>query len=282
MNKFFLLVVTIAVCCLTSCKIKQSRKITISGNSNQPDSILVPKKDETTTLTTSSISLEKQKLINSLMPIESKTIEYSTFAGKAKMHYEDRKQKRDFVAHFRLKKDSVVWVNIVASVLSVQFARVYITPDTIKLVYYLQRKASIMPFSRISQLLPTPVKFAELQSLIVGNALHKEGDITDASSFGDTWSIQLEDARYVQQLSYNKSDSTLLTSQLRPLNDYFRSAMVQYKNYMPIDGRRFANNRIINISSGPHQYYLGMDFTAASFDQPTEFPFSIPGNYSVN
>lgn len=223
----------------------------------------------------------KQLLIDSLQTVWKQAIDFSTFSGKAKMHIEIKDDKNDIVANFRIRKDSAIWVAVNATVLSVQVARVYVTPDSFKLINYLQKSVMLMPISDAKKFLPADVDFNTLQNLIIGNALKPVSQPTDATDFGGTWSVQMEGGDYLQQLTYNKSDSTMRSSQLRTRAANGPQAMIQYGNYESKDQRKFANSRATNIINGQEQYYLDMNFSNAVFDQPVDMPFSIPSKYSI-
>lgn len=222
----------------------------------------------------------KIQLIESLKPVWQQHIHYTSFEGKAKMHYEGKDQNHDFSAAFRIKKDTAIWVSVTAMGGLVPVARAYITPDSIRLINYLQKEVYLMPISKASELLPASLDFTGLQNLIVGNVLRQMEQVTDATDFGGTWSLQMEDADFQQQLAYNKADSTMRTSQLRAKSNGLAAA-IQYGNYEQHEGRRFPAGRTINIINKGEQYLLEMDFNSATFDQPLEFPFSVPKKYTI-
>ena len=60
------------------------------------------------------------------------------------------------------------------------------------------------------------------------------------------------------------------------------AGMIQYGNYDKVGSKQFAISRAINIESNNQQHYLDMNFNNATFDEPLEFPFSIPSEYSLN
>jgi hypothetical protein len=224
---------------------------------------------------------KKKELINNLMPVWQRELKYSSFSGKAKMHYQARGQKQEFTAHIRINKNKMIWVNITALGGVVNVARALITPDSIFMVNYLQKEAYRMPVSEANKLLPAPVDFDILQNLIVGNALKKQGKPTDATDFGGTLSLQVEDGNIIQNVSYNKTDSSMRSLQILSKDQKGPTGMIQYGNYDIIDGRNFSGSRVININNNGEPYYLDMNFGNVDFDKALEFPFSIPKNYTV-
>lgn len=223
---------------------------------------------------------QKQLLIASLTPLLQNEILYKTFSGKAKMHYSSNSQKQEFVAHIRISKDSVIWINVTAAAGMVSVARVYITPDSLLLLNHLQKEVYKMAIADASKLLPIPVNFRLVQNLFIGNMLQKGGMPKDATDFGGTWTIDVEDAEMLQQIGFNKTDSTIRSLQMRSKDDAVQG-MIQYGTYENTDGRKFATERALNISNKGEPHYLDMSFNKVEFDQPIEVPFSIPKNYQL-
>ncbi len=227
-----------------------------------------------------NLSPEKRTLINALTPLWNKRIEFSTFSGKAKMHYEGKGQKQEFTTNFRIKKDQIIWASVTALGGIVQVARVYITPDSIKLINYLEKQLMTMPLSEASKVLPVPADFSTLQNLIIGNVLRPDGRLTDATDFGGTLSIQAEEKDLTQQVTYNKADSTIRSLQLRSADQNGPAGMVQYGNYENVNNQKFSTSRAINVINAGEQYYLDMNFNNVEFDKNLDYPFSIPKNYT--
>ncbi|RYD56195.1 MAG: DUF4292 domain-containing protein [Sphingobacteriales bacterium] len=262
---------------MTACKIgkKPTRKAVTIEKKADSAVVTVPVADPSKP----ALTLEKQALIDNLLPVWNKQIDFATFSGKSKMRYEGKGQKLDFTAHIRIQKDRVIWISVTAFLL--QVARAYITPDSIMVVNYMEREASRMPISQVSKLLPAPVDFYSLQNLIVGNALKTSGTIaTDATDFGGTWSLQMEAPNMIQQATYNKADTTMRSLQVRTSSGT-TDGMIQYGNYAMIQGRKFADSRAINLVNNGERYYVDMNFNDVEFDKQLEFPFSIPKNYKI-
>ena len=235
----------------------------------QPDTIAAVRAPDTSAIA--------KQLIELLTPIWNARIDYKTFSGKAKVHFTGPDNDKEFTAHFRIRKDSVIWVNVTFDAIPV--ARLLITQDSFFLLNTIDKEVTRIPLSQAAKVLPTKVDFTSLQNLVTGEPLRK-GTITDATSFGDSWSIQVEDSSYVQRITYNKADSTIRTGQLRTRDPRGPQAMTAYGNYEIIDSRKVSTSRTLNIQNGNEIYLLDMNFTKADFDQPLDFPFSIPKSYT--
>jgi hypothetical protein len=269
------MMVVLLISILPACKVKQKavQKETIAAN-KVADSIALANKLNQQIAT-------KQALIDSVKPIWSRTIDYKTFAGKAKMHYEAGDQKQDFTANIRIQKDHVIWVFATALGGIVPVARIYITPDSFKMINYLEKSVTMMKLEQAEALLPTPMDFHVLQNVIVGNVMNKANPITNALHLSDTWVVASENDRYVQEVTFNKADSSIRSEQFTDKRQGGPTAKIQYANYVPVDNRLFSFSRAINMSNAGVQYFLDMNYANMDFDRTIDFPFSVPKNYTV-
>lgn len=229
--------------------------------------------------TADSISRERQ-LVETLTPLWLRRLPFSTFSGKAKVHFDGPDGKEDFTAHIRIKKDSVIWVTITAAMGGLSVARLYITPDSIFLVNYLRKEVTMMPLAGAAKILPAKLDFYSLQNMVVGDPL-REGRITNATNLPAGWSLQVEDSSYIQRITYNKADSTMRTGNMQTRKLGGPQAMEEYGSYELIDNRKISTGREIHIINGAQGFYFQMNFSRIEFDQPLDFPFSIPANYDI-
>lgn len=228
-----------------------------------------------------ALNNEKKQLIETLTPIWLTEIAFNTFNAKIKAHYEGPDDKQDFTANIRIEKDKVIWANVTALGM-VNVARIIITPDSFKLINFLEKKVQLMSLADARDMLPVPVDFQVIQNMLLGNVLQQGGTIIDATHFGGSWSVRAEDDNYIQQYSYNKSDTTMRSAQLSSKTDATTQGIIQLGNYALVNGRKFSTSRAINMMSGGKNQYIDMNYNKVDFDQPIDFPFSIPKKYEVN
>jgi len=279
----FLLAGTLSSC--TFHRLVSGKKARKYDNTNMPDTsrtamagphVVLPQPD---TITAVKDTLDEQrKLITELTPLWKTRLDYKTFSGKAKVHYEGPEDNQEFTAHFRIRKDSLIWIAITGLGGVVQVARIYITPDSFIMVNQLQKEVTRISLDDAAKVLPTRVDFESIQHLLVGDPL-RDGVITNASSFGGGWIIQVSDSAYMQRITYNRADSTMRSGELRTHDPAGPRAMIQYGGYEMITGRKLSTNRVLNIQNGNDIHILDMDFQRTDFDQPLDYPISIPASY---
>lgn len=238
--------------------------------------VVVPPKD---TVNVDNSTTEKQKLLALVTPLFYQQIQFNTFSGRAKCHFESKGDKQDFTANIRIKKDSVIWVSVAALGGIVQVARIYITPDTVKLINYLQKEVTVMPLSSVEKVLPAPADFSVLQNLLIGNVLRQSGTPTDVLDLENVFSLQVEDNSFSQLVNFNKSDSTIKDIRMRTSELTGPSGLIQYDNYQQISDQKFPMSRMVNVINAGEQYLLDMKYNKVDINEHLDFPFSIPKNY---
>lgn len=252
-------------------------------NQSQTDSTGVSVTNDSTLIDSAKAgdvtAVERQTYLSGFQPILGRTIDFTSFSAKAKMRYEGKTEKQEFTSHFRLVKDKAIWVSVTAMGGIVQVARVLITPDSFRMINYLQKEVTIMPLADAGKVLPAPVDFQILQNLIIGNVLRQAGKLADATDLGNIIALQVEEENVIQQITYNKADSTIKSLQLRSITGPLMTGLIQFSNYGSFNGKKFSMDRTVNVINGGDQYNLEMNFNNPTFDQPLELPFSMPKNY---
>jgi len=230
---------------------------------------------------TDSTAFFKER-INEINPIWKNRLSYRTFAGRAKVHYEGTDNNFDFTANFRMRKDSVIWIEISAQgALGGLFrVRILVTRDSLFMVNYIQREVTILSLLDAEKVLPSKVDFSSLQNLITGEPL-REGVIKKVESSPNTWMLRVEDTGYIQQITYSKADSNMISAVMNTLKPNGPSAKSEYSNYELSNNRRISKTRVLNLQNGADTYELDMEFQKIEFDEPLEYPFNIPKNFSV-
>jgi hypothetical protein len=213
--------------------------------------------------------------------IDLKRINYNTFQCKAKMHIESGDNKQSFAANFRMQKDKVIWVSINAPLIG-EVARAIITPDSVKAIERINKKSYLYSYSDIQKIINIEVDFNTLQELIIGNAMSTNGAITEIKELGATSTIFIKGNDYSNQLTYNKSDSTLRQLQLQTVRAVSTSSiLIAYTQYLLQDARYFPAMRSYHIQDVKGAAELTMDINKFDFDHVIEFPFSIPASYKL-
>lgn len=109
-----------------------------------------------------SIQFLKEKL-------DSNRIDYTWFATKAKIKYEDKKNKASFTAIIRMQKDSLIWIALKKT--SIEGFRIRITPNNIEILDRQENTYTKKTFNYLKTEFGLDLTFPELQDLIIGNPI---------------------------------------------------------------------------------------------------------------
>jgi hypothetical protein len=210
--------------------------------------------------------------------IEYRKVDYKNLQMKAKMHYESDDQKQNFTANFRLKKNEVIWASI--SGFGLEVARAIITPDSVKALDKFNKRVYLYTFKDLQKLINIDVDFGTLQDIIVGNAIAVDGKIVDIKELLGISTFFIKGADFVNQLTYNKSDSTLKQIQLQTMRPVSSSSiLVNMSNYKREEKFILSTLREYHIQDVKGAAELSMDISKFEFDQEIDFPFKVPPNY---
>ena len=241
------------------------------------------KKDTVITVLVNPNESDSAKLVRTTFgKINDNHIDFATFSSKIKVDYEDSKQRNyDFNAYVRIKKDSVIWISIIAP-LGIEAFRVYITPDSVKIIDKLDKTVQYRSVNYIKELIKLPVDFFTIQDIIVGNPVFLDSsNVLLYKETENSISLGTADQVFKQLLTLRKNDFAILHSKLDDVDAVRnRTADFTYDDYVTVGNKLFSNNRKIEVAEKTRlEIYL--DFKQPEFDKPLTFPFNVPKNYKV-
>jgi hypothetical protein len=254
---------------LASCR--STRKITT----------VVAPKDSAVVVINPAESDSAKSVRATLAKIKAKKIGFTTFSSKVKVEYSDDKNRRlDFNAFIRMKKDSAIWVSIIAA-LNIEAFRVMITPDSVVILDKINRTVQRKPLAYLQGITQVPFDYNTLEDLIVGNPVYLDKTIVAYADQGEKLSLSTVGEAFKHYLTVGKADLNLLFSKLDDV-DFTRSrtANLAYSEYVAAGNWMFAGKRNITLSEKT-KLEINLDFKQVEFDKPMGFPFSIPKNYRV-
>jgi len=217
-----------------------------------------------------------------LKSLDKNRITYNTFSAKVKVQYEDRNGKQpDFIAFIRLQKDSVLWISISATFLSIEAFRIYITPDTIIIINKLDKSVENHSFNYIENFAKIPMNFATLQNLIIGNPVYNGDSIVSYKQTENHILIGTVGSFFKNFLTFSTENNYLEKSKLDDIElGQNRTADLIYDNYEKNSQFSFATYRDITVAEKT-KVDIRLTFKQYEFNKELSFPFNIPRNYKT-
>ncbi|HTN44898.1 MAG TPA: DUF4292 domain-containing protein [Flavipsychrobacter sp.] len=217
-------------------------------------------------------------LADKYVPVWKKEIDFNTFSGKAKCHFEGRGQNLDFTAHIRIKKNEATWVNITALGGIFNVARIYATPDSFTLINFADKTYTAMKTEDANKVIPFPVDFSMLQNLLIGNTLRQDGELKNIVENDNDVTLIVKKDNLNQEIAIGKNANSIGALKVY-LDDDNSIANIKLGNYQNINSNNFPKDRVINVINQGNPYLLEMNYTDISFNGNVDMPFSIPKSF---
>lgn len=204
-------------------------------------------------------------------------VDAESLAAKARVTVRDESGVTKFTANFRWKKDSLIWMNF--KKVSVEAARVQITPDSIYIIDRLNKKYIVEDFNYAQREYNLPTGFQGLQAFLLGNPVF----------FTKDFKTDIDDNRYrlkgktdTYETAYWLEAATFLLKKMM-VDDFRNGRIVEYElgDYGKLeDGQNFSYFRHLNLQSREFgDVSVKMELSKVELNDVKEIRFSIPGHY---
>ncbi len=259
--------------------------VIVSGNScrsTRKIQTVITKKQDTTVqlITVTDPKADSLKYIHETYErIMQNKIDFRTFSCKVKVDFEGNDGKKtDFNAFIRLKKDSVMWISIIAA-LGIEGFKVLITPDSVKVINNLDKIVQLRSVEYLREVANIPLTFSELQDLLIGNPVYLDSNIVGYKKEEQTVSLISVGELFKHFITVNKDDYSLQHSKLDDVDAVrARTADITYGGFENKGGIRFSAIRRITISE-KKKMEIRLEFKQWDFNGDLSFPFNMPRNY---
>jgi len=202
---------------------------------------------------------------------------FNTFSGKARAKLNINGDSNDVTLNIRIKSDQKIWISITA-IAGIEVARALITPDSILLINRLQNLYVKKPFSYVNQFAGSQANYKSLESLMIGNAIPDQVNVnSDLQTENGATVLSGTFSNFVFKVMFGpdlKPTQTNLTNQsANQTLQVVNSAFIQAGNKVlpsEIDMSSMVKDKKILVN---------LHYVKNEFDQPLDFPFSIPPRY---
>ena len=278
------LVLGLALLGPAGCRSTRSLRKVIATPAAHPDTTSVAVRDST--LPARDLHADSMVVIHTaLNGLVHNHIDFQTFSGVLHVHYQgDNGQDNEFNALVRIKKDSIIWIEIYAKVgpVTVKAFQALITPDSAKILDRLKKVVRLRSISYLQEQAHLPVDFGTLQDILIGNPV-----FLDTSNIiyyrTETKGLSLFSAgRFFTNFLTLNPDNTISHSKLDDIDPLrVRTCDITYGDYdYNGPGRApFSTYRKVSVAEkGKVDIEIGIS-KHYKFNEVLNYPFSIPKNY---
>lgn len=241
----------------------------------------ISKKDTVVLISTADVRADSLQRIKGIVKsLDSNKIRFNTFSAKIKVDYEDSKGKQPDVNVFaRIQKDSIIWLSVNASFLSIEAFRVLITKDSVYILNKLDKIYEEHPLYYLQDISKIPLDFNTLQDLILGNPIFLDTNVVAYKQTENRILISTVGSLFKNLLTLSAENRLLSKSKLDDIDpNKNRTADLTYDSYENKNGLNFSTTRQITISEKT-KVDIALNFKQWDFNKDLSYPFSVPKNY---
>ena len=247
--------------------------------------LLIPVSSCKTARKAKTVSLKSKSSKYILKKLADHRFEADWLSSKLRITYKDDYQTRKFTANIRMKKDSIIWMNI--KKLSVEAARVKITPDSIYAIDRLNKEYFIKDLGFLEQEynLPSqktgPSNFEILQEVILGNPVFFNGTGLRSKVNSAQYELKNENDDFNSEYLVD-GISFLLTQMSFTENRGEQNLTISLKRSEEIEEySNFSYFRNFNLySDNLGSVSLKVKFSKLEINSPKTIRFEIPSHYT--
>lgn len=192
----------------------------------------------------------------------------------------------------RIRKDSLIWIQIKPDVAIIEAFRILISPDSVKLVDYINKKYFMDEFNSIKDFIKYDVSFSLIQNIFSGNPTY----IFELNAFtsyknklGDDIIASSDFNQYVSSRNSRQPANYLFQALWFNNRQHKRNIMydpsnrveldLQYQEFEMLDSVRFPKTTQLTIIGDSTKTRFSYTYTKTDTKSVFEFPFTIPDNY---
>lgn len=217
-----------------------------------------------------------------LSKLKENTIQYQTFSAKAKLDLITPKESQKGIAtYIRMKKDSAIWISI-RPVLGIELVRVFITPDTVKMINFFKKTITIASSDSMQEILNIPYNFKSLQELIMGNPIFIASP-ENIRSDSDMITFSATDGYLISDVQLSAVNYRMQSNKLMVSGDTgdVRYSRQNFEDYNQIGDQYFSQKRTMIIHN-PETTHVELKFSRVDLNKALSFPFPEPDGFRRN
>lgn len=209
--------------------------------------------------------------------MKNSTPTFDTFQGKAKMKISANNRTFNANGTVRIQRNEVIWVSL-TSFLSMEVARIKITPERVQIINRLNRSYIDQPFTFIYKYAGNDISYAELESIFFGTT---PSFIFNAENFvfKTTTGYQVIGAK--NTLDFELIYDEKLQLQSNALNDsvHHQALKLSYGEFQEYEKQNLPSEVAISVNGSGTALRADIEFSDISLNGKMSTPFSIPDNY---
>ncbi|MEM6317806.1 MAG: DUF4292 domain-containing protein [Bacteroidota bacterium] len=224
--------------------------------------------------------LKKRSTNYLLKKLKSNELDAEWLSAKARITFKDENQTRKFTANIRMRKDSVIWMNV--KKINVEVARILVTKDSIFIINRLDKEYYVQGMDFLEERFNLPGQFDALQTAILGNPYFFQKQKLTSDLIENQYQLSSNKTVSRMQSEYRLNGKNFALEQMTFTDDErSRQLSVLLSGYEQLmKGFNFAHNRDFLVDSDETgEASISMKLSKVEINEPKTIRFSISSRY---
>jgi hypothetical protein len=219
-------------------------------------------------------------------------------------HYESNGKSQNIRGSIRILRDSIIMVKINAPTGILEVARLYITPDSVKMIDRLKKEYMASDFTFLSEKLNMDVDFFTLQNILTNEIFQLQdlnerprpfvrnfkGKVIDdkyvfISDKASKVERKLRKDKYAKLYKFNYQRFEIDPS-LMKITDVLvrefgeeRDMTLKYRDFIDLEGQKFPSEMVFKVKDSIQSLSCKLKYNKLVLNQNLKFPFKVSSKY---
>ncbi|RXQ95069.1 DUF4292 domain-containing protein [Ancylomarina salipaludis] len=228
----------------------------------------------------------------------------SLWVKRFSAHYESNGKSQNVKGSIKILKDSIIMVQINAPTGILEVARIYITPDSVKIIDRLKKEYLTSDFFFLSEKLNMNVDFYTLQSILT-NSIFQLRDLYErqrpfirnfkGKAIGDKYVFLSDKAAKVERKLRKDKYSRLyrfnyqrfeIDPSLMKITDVIvrefgeeREMVLKYRDFVKLEEQKFPSELVFKVKDSIQSLSCKLKYNKLEIDEDLKFPFKVSNKF---
>lgn len=237
--------------------------------------------------------------------IQDSSLMYKTlWVKRFSARYESKGKSQNIKGSIKILRDSIIMVQINAPTGIIEVARMYITPDSVKVLDRLKKKYIVSDFMYLSDKLNMGVDFYTLQSILTNEIFQLQAPYERQRPFIRNFKGKVIDHKYVfisdkaskverklrkdkhrklhkfnyQRIEIDPSLMKITDVLVREFGEE-RDVILKYRDFINLEGQKFPSELVFKVKDSIQSVSCKLKYNKLVIDQELKFPFRVSSKY---
>ena len=222
------------------------------------------------------INSSSKSVSHILKNAQEKGAEVDWFTAQLKGQAQLNNKTYPISAQLRMRQDSVIWISV-SAILGLEAARIYLTPDSVKLINRLNSTYFIGDVKELTKRYNLHLSFHEIQNVLLGkhsfsspNAFQLLPSVQDYILFADS-----DTANYTLRLN-----SEYLPLEINSVQQDSISLKLSYSSFVAVQEEWLPQNTDLKVLTPNNDLNFTYSYSKMLINRPKKIKFSIPSSYA--